>query len=127
MATKPLVIRTEERQLDGWNDPVRGRISWRTLFTGDQTTTDALTAGVAELQPGGWLGLHRHTPPEVYYVLEGSGIVWLDGTEHQVTAGAAVFIPGDCEHGIRNHGTEPLRFLYAFAVDSFGDIEYRFS
>ena len=127
MDAKPLVIRTEERQLDGWDDPVKGRISWRTLFSSDNTPTEALTAGVAELQPGGWLGLHRHTPPEIYYVLEGSGIVSLDGAEHEVTAGAAVFIPGDCEHGIRNDGTVPLRFVYAFAVSSFGEVEYRFS
>ena len=127
MDSKPLVIRTEERQLDGWDDSVKGLISWRTLFSGDQTPTNALTAGVAELQPGGWLGLHRHTPPEIYYVLEGRGIVSLDGTEHKVAAGAAVFIPGDCEHGIRNDGAEPLRLLYAFAVNSFDEVEYRFS
>ena len=127
MDSKPLVIRTEERQLDGWDDPVKGLISWRTLFSGDQTPTNALTAGVAELEPGGCLGLHRHTPPEIYYVLEGSGIVTLDGAEHKVTTGAAVFIPGDCEHGIRNDGAAPLRLLYAFAVDAFSQVEYRFS
>ena len=125
--TKPLVVRTEEQVLEGWDDPVKGRVSWRTLFSGGTTPTEALTAGVAELQPGDRLGLHRHTPPEIYYVLEGSGIVTLDGVEHPVGAGAAVFIPGDCEHGIRNDGAAPLRFLYAFAVNSFGTVEYRFS
>jgi quercetin dioxygenase-like cupin family protein len=124
---KAVVITTDGQTLDGWDDPVKGRVSWRTLFSGDKTPTNALTAGVAELQPGGWLGLHRHTPPEIYYVLEGRGTVTLDGAEHDVAAGAAVFIPGDCEHGIRNDGASPLRFLYAFAVDSFGEVEYRFS
>ena len=124
---KPLVVRTEEQVLEGWDDPVKGRVSWRTLFSGGTTATEALTAGVAELQPGDRLGLHRHTPPEIYYVLEGSGIVTLDGVEHEIAAGAAVFIPGDCEHGIRNDGASPLRVFYAFAADSFADIEYRFS
>ncbi len=127
MNASALIIRTEEQTLDGWDDPVKGRVGWRTLFSADQTPTQALTAGIAELQPGGWLGLHRHTPPEIYYVLEGSGIVTLDGVEHPVAAGTAVFIPGNCEHGISNAGAAPLRFLYAFAVDSFGEVEYRFS
>ena len=75
MNARALIIRTEEQTPDGWDDPVKGRVGWRTLFSTDQTPTEALTAGVAELQAGGWLGLHRHTPPEIYYVLEGSGIV----------------------------------------------------
>ena len=124
---KPLVVRTEEQVLEGWDDPVKGRVSWRTLFSGGTTATEALTAGVAELQPGDRLGLHRHTASEIYYVLEGSGIVTLDGVEHEMAAGAAVFIPGDCEHGVRNDGASPLRLFYAFPVDSFAEIEYRFS
>lgn len=125
--SRPLIVREQDLSRDGWDDPVKGRVGWRTLFSGDQTPTDALTAGVAELEPGGWLGLHRHIPAEIYYVLEGSGMVTLDGVEHAVRAGSAVFIPGDCEHGIRNSGALLLRFLYAFPVDSFGEVEYRFS
>jgi quercetin dioxygenase-like cupin family protein len=60
-------------------------------------------------------------------VLEGRGVVTLEGAEHAVSRGSAVFIPADAEHGIRNTGPEPLRFLYAFPVDAFGDVEYRFN
>lgn len=124
---EPLVIETDAQNRDGWDDPVMGRIGWRTLFSADRTPTAALTAGVAELEPGGWLGLHRHTPAEIYYVLEGRGILTVDGVEHELSAGSAVFIPGDSEHGIRHDGDRLLRFLYAFPVDAFGDVEYRFS
>lgn len=124
---KPHVVRVEDCRPDGWDDPLKGRIGWRTLFSADATPTEALTAGLAELQPGGWLGLHRHAPAEIYYVLEGRGIVTLDGTEVEVGAGSAVFIPADAEHGIRNCGDTPLRLLYAFPVNSFADVEYRFS
>jgi quercetin dioxygenase-like cupin family protein len=127
MKAQPLVCRADEQKRDGWDDPVKGRVGWRTLFSGDLTPTDKLTAGVAELEPGGWLGLHRHTPPEIYYILEGSGVVTLEGREQEVRGGAAVFIPGDAEHGIRNTGDGPLRFVYVFPADSFAEIEYRFS
>jgi quercetin dioxygenase-like cupin family protein len=125
--SEPMVVEERDRPLDGWDDPVKGRIAWRTLFSGDTTPTDALTAGIAEVEPGGWLGLHRHAPAEIYYVLEGGGIVTLEGKEHAVSAGSAVFIPGDAEHSVRNHGPGTLRFLYAFPTDSFAEIEYRFS
>jgi quercetin dioxygenase-like cupin family protein len=126
-STRPLVVREHDLDHDGWDDPQKGRVAWRTLFSGDLTETEALTCGVAELQRDGWLGLHRHSPAEIYYILEGSGIVTLDGVEHAVAAGSAVFIPGDAEHGIRNTGPGLLRFLYAFPVDAFGDVEYRFT
>jgi len=77
--------------------------------------------------PSGWLGRHRHPQAEVYHVLEGSGVVVLDGTEHSVTGGSVVFIPGDTEHGIRNTTDQLLRFVYAFATDSIEDVVYRFS
>lgn len=124
---QPLVLQAEGETADGWDDPVKGRIGWRTLFSGDRTPTDGLTAGLAEVPPGGWLGLHRHEPAEIYYVLEGAGLLTLEGREQEVTAGAAVFIPGNAEHGIRNAGASPLRFIYVFPVDAFSDVEYRFS
>jgi hypothetical protein len=31
------------------------------------------------------------------------------------------------EHGVRNTGRAPLRFLYVFAADAIGDVTYQFS
>jgi len=125
--SEPLVIQEADVTRDAWADPVKGVLGFRTLFSGGTTTTQTLTAGIADLNPDGWLGLHRHTAAEVYYVVEGQGIVTLDGVDHPVFAGTAVHIPSDAEHGIRNIGQTPLRFFYAFAVDSFDDVIYRFS
>jgi hypothetical protein len=106
-AVEPIVLDEADTPLDGWDDPVRGRIHWRTLFSQGLTRSAGITCGVAELGPGDWLGLHRHAPPETYYVIAGAGIVSLDGREIPVKAGSAVFIPGMAEHGIRHTG---LRF-----------------
>ena len=124
--SRPLVVRADDRNADGWDDPVKGRVGWRTLFSGGLTPTDALTAGVAAFEPGDWLGLHRHAPAEIYYVLAGRGLLTLEGREYEIGAGDAVFIPGNAEHGIRNAGDAMLRFLYVFPVDSFDQVEYRF-
>ena len=124
---RPLVVEEAGLATDGWDDPVKGRIRWRTLFSKGGTPTDGMTCGVAEVDPGGWLGLHRHAPPEIYYVVAGAGIVTLNGVESPVRAGSAVFIPGMAEHGVRQTGADTLRFFYGFPVDSFDTVEYLFS
>jgi mannose-6-phosphate isomerase-like protein (cupin superfamily) len=60
-------------------------------------------------------------------VLSGEGALRIDGREHRVQAGSAVYIPGGSEHAIRNTGRDRLRFFYVFAVGSFEEIEYRFT
>ena len=124
---EPTALQETDAPQDGWDDPVRGRIHWRTLFSQGRTQSEGITCGVAELGPGDWLGLHRHAPPETYYVLAGAEIVSLDGREIAVRAGSAVFIPGMAEHAVRQTGAEVLRLLYAFPVDSFDNVEYLFS
>jgi mannose-6-phosphate isomerase-like protein (cupin superfamily) len=111
---------------DGWDDPVRGRLHWRTLISKGATPSAGLTCGVAEFRPGEWLGLHRHAPAEIYYVFGGAGLMSLDGREILVRAGSAVFIPAMAEHGIRQTGDDVLRLFYAFPVDSFDAVEYLF-
>ena len=124
---QPLVISESDVARDSWDDKTKGVLGFRTLFSGGTIATQALTAGIADLNAGGWLGLHRHTPAEISYVVEGHGTVTLDGDDYLVSAGTTVYIPGDTEHGIRNTGAAPLRVFYAFAVDSFDDVTYRFS
>jgi mannose-6-phosphate isomerase-like protein (cupin superfamily) len=126
-ASQPLVVSERDVTRDVWNDKIRGVLGFRTLFSGGITPTAMLTAGIADLGEGEWLGLHRHAPTEIYYIVEGEGILTLEGVEHPVSAGTAVHIPGDAEHGIRNSSPTPLRFFYAFAVDSFDEVTYRFS
>lgn len=125
-AVDELVLHEADRAVDGWDDE-RGRVSWRTLFSGDSTPTQRMVTGVADLPEGGFLALHRHAEAETYYVLSGNGVVVLQGAECEVGPGSTVFIPGDGEHGIRNTGAGVLRFFYALAADSFADVEYRFS
>jgi mannose-6-phosphate isomerase-like protein (cupin superfamily) len=124
----PFVIHEEQCAFEGWDDPQRGRVQWRTLISSDRTPTGDMTLGVVEIGPGRpeLSYPHRHADAEAYYVLSGSGVVTIDGTEHPVLPGTALYIPGDCEHGVRNTGTGVLRILYVFAVDSFGEIRYEF-
>ena len=123
----PFALDEADAAQDGWDDPVRGRLRWRTLMSKGVTPSNGMTCGVTEFQPGEWLGLHRHAPPEIYYIFAGAGLLSLEGREIPVKAGSAVFIPGMAEHGIRQTGSEILRLFYVFPVDSFDGVEYLFS
>ena len=124
--SEALVVTEADVEAETWSDATRGEVGFRTIFGGHLTTSD-FTAGVTHLEAGGWLGHHRHEPSEIYYVLSGEGTLTVDGVDHLVSAGTAVYIPSNSEHGIRNDGERPLRFFYAFAVASFEEIEYRFA
>ena len=120
--------RASDCETESWRDEVTGHVDWWTLFSADRTPTCGLTVGIAEVPVGAPRPPrgHTHEQHEVYFFLSGSGEVVLNGESTAVTAGDAVFIPGNMEHMSVNTGTDPLRLLYFFPADSFADIEYKF-
>lgn len=48
---------------------------------------------------------------EVYFVLEGTGRVFIDEEERLLQKGDLVFIPAGAHQHIRNEGTDDLQFL----------------
>lgn len=128
MQQQPFVVDEAAVPLEGWNDPVRGVVAWRTLLSGDRTPTEALTMGVAEVveQAGAEARLHRHAQPEAYYILSGHGILTIEGEDRPLSPGTCAFIPGGAWHAARGVGAEPLRLLYVFAADSFDQVIYEF-
>ena len=66
---------------------------------------------------------HRHAAAEAYYILEGASAVEIDGREHAVEKGSAVFLPGSSLHRLRNTGSVLLRLVRVFRVDALEDVE----
>jgi mannose-6-phosphate isomerase-like protein (cupin superfamily) len=129
MSAKPVVVHEDEREWEGWREEdvaERGNVLWKTLISADVTPTVALTLGVARVPGGGKLAAHRHEQPEVYLVLDGTGIVTIDGSPSRLSQGASVFIPGGAIHSVRSTGPTDLRFAYVLAADGFEDVTYVF-
>jgi uncharacterized cupin superfamily protein len=92
------------------------------LFGGEGTVrvwdlggrTAPLTAVLwCELEPGGRVGKHRQdTDDEVVIVVEGEGVIYVDGTAHAAIRGSAVALPLGKTLEIDNaSGDAPLRYL----------------
>jgi mannose-6-phosphate isomerase-like protein (cupin superfamily) len=65
----------------------------------------------AEVRPGERTLPHRLKSAEVYYVLEGSGLMRVGDERAPVTAGDAVYVPPGAVQLIENTGTGRLSFL----------------
>jgi quercetin dioxygenase-like cupin family protein len=125
--SKTYVVTESSLPLEGWDDPARGSCLWRTMISADVSPTESLSTGIAYFASGETLTPHRHSHPEVYFVLEGELEVTIDGIKHCVKPNTAIFIPGNAEHGTINATSKPARIFYSFAADRFSDVKYQFS
>jgi mannose-6-phosphate isomerase-like protein (cupin superfamily) len=67
---------------------------------------------ISSYQPRGYAEVHSHEVAEnLYYILQGRGIVELDGVQHLVEPHMVIHIPPGVRHGIFNTGIEDLVFI----------------
>lgn len=92
--TGPVIVRHEgetprERSACGWRD--------RLISGEDASLSPAAWAHAVDID-GAKLHYHKRST-ELYYVLDGSGDVMLDGVIHPVTKGSLIHIPPGVVHG----------------------------
>jgi mannose-6-phosphate isomerase-like protein (cupin superfamily) len=62
------------------------------------------------LEPGASVGEHEHpTSEEIYWLLEGDGVMSVNGREFTVSSGDVTLTQEGSRHGLRNTGSGPLR------------------
>lgn len=72
-----------------------------------------LAITLVEMEPGGIQHVHSHDPEQMYYILEGSGVMTVDAEEEPVQAGDCIFFSSFAKHGLKNTGETVLRYLSA--------------
>lgn len=70
---------------------------------------------VVKIEPGGIIPLHTHPTLELFYIIEGEGILTANDKEQKVVPGDVVHPPAGEVHGIRNENTDPLLFITSYA------------
>lgn len=65
----------------------------------------------ALVRPGETSAPHRLKSAEVYYILEGEGVMHIDDEFAKVKAGQAIYIPPNSKQYIQNTGPGDLKFL----------------
>jgi len=80
----------------------------------DRTTSPINQCSLAEevLPPGASVTPHHHEViEEIYYVVEGDGVMRIDDEEREVVAGDAIYIPRFARHTLTNTGNGPMKIL----------------
>ena len=89
---------------------------WRSA-TGHGPSTGARSSGssVLEVDAGCELPAHTDSAEETIVVLAGLAEVWIGDETARVAAGGLALVPKDEQHGVRNAGTQTLRFAAVYA------------
>ena len=93
---KNLIIRHE-----GETPSERSTCGWRHLLISRQDGDAGVAAWAHAVDIDGAREHYHRVATELYYVLEGEGMVVLDGVEHVVRKGSLVHIPPGVVHGAR--------------------------
>ena len=99
-------------------------VRWKFLIDSDYTKSSGLSLGFAEIDPGGDLILHYHSPDEIYVVIDGVGTLNKSGELEEIKKGDVVYIAGNEKHALKNNGKEVLKFYWIFPTDSFSEVDY---
>lgn len=66
---------------------------------------------VVEVEKDGYTPKHSHAWPHINYVIEGQGVLMIEGVDHPLEAGTYAFVPDNALHQFKNIGTSVLKFI----------------
>ena len=93
---------------------------WGRFFVLHDETTYKLKR--IEVDPGGRLSYqYHHKRSEAWTIVEGTGVIILDGKDSEYTKGQTVLIPQGVKHRIENKGQEKVVFIEVQTGTYFGE------
>jgi mannose-6-phosphate isomerase-like protein (cupin superfamily) len=72
-----------------------------------------LTTTFVEIKPNGKQRIHHHDPEQIYFILEGSGLMTVENETERVSKGDCIFIPSEAPHGLENDSDMVLKYFSA--------------
>ena len=89
-----------------------GKVRNIKLFSEDEFVTDLEFLIYTELEPGTSIGEHQHgADEEVYVILEGQGIMTVNGKETRVKAGDVILNKPQWSHALKNNSENIVKLL----------------
>ena len=76
--------------------------------------TNSFEVGILRLNPGQKDTQGPHSANELYFVVEGEGLITIQGKDHDIRKGSCIFIPAETKHYF--HGNKDrLIVIYIFS------------
>jgi mannose-6-phosphate isomerase-like protein (cupin superfamily) len=90
----------------------RGTILFREVFSKKDFRSTIQFLHETSVMPNSTIGYHKHSGnEEIYYVIEGKGLMVVDGEERIIGPGDAVITYSGSSHGLKNIGDKNLKIL----------------
>jgi quercetin dioxygenase-like cupin family protein len=97
-----------------WDEPPEhyGGAFSKMLVRPESCGSSSIDYRISVYQPRAYVAPHKHRIQEqVYHVLEGEGLMELDGKKQVVRKDDVIFIPPGIEHAIYNTGMTDIKFV----------------
>ena len=117
LAAAPMVV-IDERDVMRDELPPHGAIGMSTAYRISDAVPQPRTMEFRKriLHVGAAIGLHPIAHDEVYYVLDGEGVVTSDGVDKPLKPGMAAYLYTGANVGIRQTGKAPLALIISYPV-----------
>lgn len=90
----------------------KGAILFREVFKKYDFKSSVQFLHETSVRPNSTIGYHKHSGnEEIYYIIEGKGLMEVDGEEKTVEPGDAVITYSGSSHGLKNIGDNDLKIL----------------
>lgn len=66
---------------------------------------------VVEVKESGYTPKHAHPWPHINYMIEGKGVLMINGKEKEVFPGSYAYVPSDTIHQFKNIGKTDFKFI----------------
>lgn len=106
------MVINNEKNLEGMpiDNPEVKNVAMKVLVSPQEGWEDHVMR-LFDLSDGGHTPRHVHAWPHINYIIEGNGILYLDGKDHPLEAGSYAFVPAGKEHQFINNSGSLLRFI----------------
>ena len=103
---------TTKKQVQETSHGGIGNVDLYEIWGGEDFRSDIDFCDRVVIPPGSTIGSHRHgRNEEMYVVLEGEGLMTLDGNEVKVSKGDMILNPVEGEHGLVNNSSRDIDLL----------------
>lgn len=118
LAAAPPMVVVDERKTVRDEPPPHGEIGMSTAYRISDAVPEPRTMEFRKriLHVGAAIGAHVIAHDEVYYVLDGEGVVSSDGVDKPIGPGMAAYLYTGANVAIRQTGAKPLALIISYPV-----------
>jgi mannose-6-phosphate isomerase-like protein (cupin superfamily) len=104
--------RTAKREIQRRCHAGKGSINFREVFRESDFKSSLQYLHETSVMPNSTIGYHKHSgDEEIYFIVEGSGIMTVDGQRRKVSSGDAIITHSGSSHGLSNNSNRELKIL----------------